>query len=189
MALASYQSYLARRISTEFSESEYIGKAIACILVVSFVGVPTVILVSEEPRAKYFFLTSLIFVIATSVLLFVFVPKILTRRKADRCSIRNAIRESTLNVSQQLRGNFVLQTPQDTSGSFQFAAQSSDLDSSLGSGVKILSRPEDVQEITKENEKLKSQLADARLRLSELQGLVSEQTAAPGKDNAEGNDN
>jgi len=72
---ASYHSYRARGIATEFAESDFIGKAIACMLLVSFVGVPTMIIVSDEPRARYFVMTSIIFVLCTAILLFIFIPK------------------------------------------------------------------------------------------------------------------
>ena len=51
------------------------------MLLVSFVGVPTMIIVSDEPKAKYFVLTSIIFVLCTAVLLFIFIPKVLATNR------------------------------------------------------------------------------------------------------------
>jgi len=100
LVFASYQAYKARSISTEFAESEYIGKAIACMLLVSFVGVPTMIIVVDEPPAQFFVLTSIIFVLCTSVLVFIFVPKILQNKRApDTAHVKHAIRSSMTNTS------------------------------------------------------------------------------------------
>lgn len=81
LSVAAYQSYLARKISTQFAESEYIAQN--CMLLVSFVGIPTMIIVSDEPRAYYFVMASIIFVLCASVLLFIFVPKIIYARAND----------------------------------------------------------------------------------------------------------
>lgn len=53
---AMYQAYHARTISLEFSESEFIGKAIASCMLVCFVGVPVMVIVTDSPRAYFFVL-------------------------------------------------------------------------------------------------------------------------------------
>ena len=53
---AMYQAYHARTISLEFSESEFIGKAIAACMLVCFVGIPVMVIVTDQPRAYFFVL-------------------------------------------------------------------------------------------------------------------------------------
>jgi len=84
MGFASYQSYLARKISTEFQESDHIGRAVLSMTLVSFVGVPTMILVSDDPPARYFVTVSIIFVLCAVVLISIFVPKVIYVRKQKR---------------------------------------------------------------------------------------------------------
>ena len=54
LAVALYQAYVARDISVEFAESEYILKALCCAMLVSLVGVPVMIIATEEPAAFFF---------------------------------------------------------------------------------------------------------------------------------------
>lgn len=75
------QAYQARNISTELSESTYIFRAMCLILYGSFLGIPIVIIARDNAEAYYFVVTGLIFVICSSVLLLIFMPKILASRK------------------------------------------------------------------------------------------------------------
>ena len=79
--LANVQAYRARDISDDFSESKYIGIAMACILQIFLVGIPLLFLVHESPPAFFFIIVSIIFVIAMSMLLLIFVPKFIAANK------------------------------------------------------------------------------------------------------------
>lgn len=79
--LACIQAYRSREISDEFSESKYVGLTVASWLQVFVVGFPVMFLVSENPTATYFLRSSIIFVACMSLLLFIFVPKVLIHRK------------------------------------------------------------------------------------------------------------
>lgn len=94
LLLASYQSYQARAIATEFAETEYITRAIVCMLLVCFVGVPIMIIVSEDPKANYFAMASIIFVLCTAVLYFIFVPKVKANLKGG-FDAKRAIRQAS----------------------------------------------------------------------------------------------
>ena len=48
---------------------------------ISIVGVPLLILVYNDPTAYYFLWTSMIFVVSTTILLLIFVPKVMRWRK------------------------------------------------------------------------------------------------------------
>jgi hypothetical protein len=72
-----YESYHARDISTEFSESDYILKALVSILLVGFIGVPVAVMARENRIAFVFACTGMIFVVCMSLLTLLFVPKVM----------------------------------------------------------------------------------------------------------------
>mmetsp|Transcript_26544 Transcript_26544/g.48152 ORF Transcript_26544/g.48152 Transcript_26544/m.48152 type:complete len:771 (-) Transcript_26544:182-2494(-) len=87
VVLANVQAYMARHISDEFSESKYIAIAMASMLQMVIIGVPFSFLVSDKPEARFFVNAGMIFVITMSLLLLIFVPKIIyvrRRRSTDR---------------------------------------------------------------------------------------------------------
>lgn len=163
LILAAYQSYVARGIATEFAESEYIGKAIACMLLVSFVGVPTVIIVSGDPRARFFVTASIICVLCTAVLLFIFVPKIHAYRK------KSFNRKSLIQKSARKRAILGLESSPPSSP--DPIDQNGDIFSS--GGIKILSRPQDIERLNNENMNLRSENQDLIRQVSELRSLTS----------------
>jgi gamma-aminobutyric acid type B receptor len=78
--VANWQSYVARDIRSEFSESRCIAIAMACILQASLTGVPILFLTQEIPTVRYVVFVLMIFVVNAVVLLLIFVPKILSER-------------------------------------------------------------------------------------------------------------
>ena len=129
LLLASYQSYLARHIATEFGESENIGRAISSMLLLSSVGVPTVVIVSDDPKARFFVTSSIIFVLCSSVLLFIFVPKILAAMHCSFNADRTIQRTMDTLKKQSARHHNPGTSSQDSSGQF---------------GVEILNRPREI---------------------------------------------
>jgi len=91
LVLAIVQSYKARTISDEFSESKYVGIVVICWLQLLVVSLPLMFIVDTNPRASYFLKTALIFVTSTSLLLLIFVPKMVLnrRQKNDKHYNRN----------------------------------------------------------------------------------------------------
>lgn len=75
LVAAGWESYKARNLSTEFSESQYVFRALVSTLSVAFVGIPLVLLTDENPNALAFASSAIIFVSSTSILLFMFLPK------------------------------------------------------------------------------------------------------------------
>jgi 7 transmembrane sweet-taste receptor of 3 GCPR len=71
-----YQAYQARHLSTEFSESRYIFKALLIIMLALFVGVPVVALSYENPSAVAFISSAMVTIVCMTVLLYIFIPKI-----------------------------------------------------------------------------------------------------------------
>lgn len=82
LLFAVLQAYHARSISTELQESSYIFTAMAFILVVSFIGIPVLVVAQSNVYALYFIQAGLIFVICTSILTLIFIPKIVALRKS-----------------------------------------------------------------------------------------------------------
>jgi len=81
LLLANFQSYKARHIKTDFNESGHVGIAMLSILQIFLVGTPLVFLVNDNPPAKFFVLTAMVCVICLSVLLVMFIPKIVSSCK------------------------------------------------------------------------------------------------------------
>lgn len=86
VVMANVQAYKARRYGTEFSESRYIALAMICILQVMVVVLPLIFLVRDNPPAHFFVTLGYIAAICLSVLLLIFVPKILVMRQPEPTS-------------------------------------------------------------------------------------------------------
>jgi gamma-aminobutyric acid type B receptor len=77
LIIANFQAYQARHIHVEFSESQYIGMVMVCMLQAFLVGAPVLLLMQENPVSTYIVQSILIFFTAFSILVFIFVPKVL----------------------------------------------------------------------------------------------------------------
>jgi hypothetical protein len=73
--VANWWAYQARNIETEYQESRYIGISMASVLQAWCMGIPILIVVWDNPQAKFFVEAGIIFVTALAVLLLIFVPK------------------------------------------------------------------------------------------------------------------
>jgi len=76
LLMALIQLYRARNISVEYSESKYIAIALGGNLQVFLTGLPILVLVNDSPQVLFFVRSSLVFALAMSMLLLIFVPKI-----------------------------------------------------------------------------------------------------------------
>lgn len=83
LILALWQAYLARNITTEFSESKHIAMAMIMIFQSLFIGVPIMVIVNGQPAPQLFVLSAIVFIIVVAMLLLIFVPKIQIMRKGD----------------------------------------------------------------------------------------------------------
>lgn len=117
MVFALYEAYRARNISIEFAETSYILNSILCILLVCFVGIPVIIIASDDPKARFFVVACIIFVICTSLLLQLFIPKEKFRRKkrSIRSGLRSSIgsdQERQSSIGSDHEGLHILNNPQ-----------------------------------------------------------------------------
>jgi bacteriorhodopsin len=62
LIMSVYQSWNARKLSTEFSESKYIFITLTCCMVLIFVGAPVIILARDTPNAVVFLGSAINFV-------------------------------------------------------------------------------------------------------------------------------
>jgi 7 transmembrane sweet-taste receptor of 3 GCPR/5'-nucleotidase, C-terminal domain len=73
--MTAWQAFLARNISSEFSESTYLGIAVYSWLQLGLVGIPVLLLIdNSNVSARYSLWVGIIFILCMSMLLVVFVP-------------------------------------------------------------------------------------------------------------------
>jgi 7 transmembrane sweet-taste receptor of 3 GCPR len=80
LMFSNWWAYKSRNIETEYNENRYIGISMASMLQAWCMGIPILIVVWDNPQAKFFVETGIIFVTASAVLLLIFIPKILAIR-------------------------------------------------------------------------------------------------------------
>jgi len=174
LAAALYQAIEARDISLEFSETEYIFKALASAALVSVVGIPVMVIVTDNPSAYFFVLTCIIFALAFSLLMFIFLPKIqYFRQSKDKQSrtIKDAIHESSqkkkeisgtsLSLADNIEANTLGTAPRTAS----------DPSASSPDQLRVLDTPEMRKETNKENTQLKNEVANL---VAEIRSLKKE---------------
>ena len=167
--LASYQSYQSRGVATEFAESEHIAKSIMIMLLVSSVGVPTMILVSDDAKANYFAMTSIIFVFCSAVLLCIFVPKIKGSTKGST-DAKQAVRRTSAYMSK----------------TFDTREQAFESDSSDNvSGIRILQSPLMLEKYRAENEDLREEVTELKQRIAAMTGSSQNNTTSGEKPSEE----
>ena len=148
LAYAVYEAYVARNLSTEFAESENIAKALVLILSVCFLGIPIAIIAQDDSRSNFFVLAGIIFAIALSLLIFVFVPK---ERHRRRYSLQSGRSRSDAEIVRQSMSCWAEGTAQ--------SSRSSIGDQVLGMWVK---------DPTQETADLKRELCQLRRQVNEL---------------------
>jgi len=163
LLLAVYQAYVARNISTEFAESEHIAKALSLTLLVSFVTIPVMVIVTDEPRAFFFALTSVITVLCVSVLLFIFVPKIIYSGKETKDRVSKAITNSIRNVRNRSQG-FSNSAIECNSGTDSEAAEE---------GERILFHPDMRQDLLDQVTKLKRRVQELESQQQQQQEEIA----------------
>jgi hypothetical protein len=149
VGLAIFQAWKARNLSTEFAESKYIANALFISLIASVLTAPILIVVKDQPDAAAFISTALIFVLTSSTLGSIFIPKIIYHRKRTSFS------------STDFR-----------SGGSRFDASSTSSTSSIfsmGDGGERILTTKNQQTLTKEIKALERELAAAKKRERILQ--------------------
>jgi len=165
LALALYQVYNARSLSTEFAESEYIFKALFIAVLVCFVGIPVMVIVEGEPKAYFFLLSSIIFVLCSALLLFMFVPKIRFHFSPDKRKQKDTVRHF---ISKKYSTGPSSTVDQKTSDN-----RKASLDSATSWASTGPQQPSDDVDINKESAELKKTIETLTARVSELESLLT----------------
>jgi hypothetical protein len=100
LVIVNVQAYKARNIHDELSESKYIGIATLSMLQIFIVGVPLLVIVYHDPNAYFFVMCGIIFIICTTILFLIFVPKIIRwknppKRRDGQATYDNGIYSTT----------------------------------------------------------------------------------------------
>ncbi|CAB9518438.1 expressed unknown protein [Seminavis robusta] len=138
------QAYAARKISTEFAESDWIARAMSFIMVVSFVACPVLVIVEQDIAAGYFVSVALVFVVCMSVMGFIFVPKIMAGNQAG------ASKEAIQKTLKSMHGNSA-----DGRSTFQMTTVSQMSTDSEYEGALILDHPKKYDEMREELKQLR----------------------------------
>ena len=80
LCLANWWAYQARNIETEYHESRYIAISMASVLQAWCMGIPILIVVWDNPQAKFFVSAGIVFVTSLAVLALIFLPKVFAIR-------------------------------------------------------------------------------------------------------------
>ena len=102
LILGNWWNYVSRNIETEYGESRYIGISMAATLQAWGMGIPILVVVWDNPQARFFVESGIIFVTSLAFLTTVYLPKVLALR-ADRTKLNN--RKSEAFSSYQARAN------------------------------------------------------------------------------------
>ena len=160
LAYSAYQAYRARSISTEFAESDSIFKAITLILLVCFMGIPILIIASQNADAYFFVFTAIIVTTCCAVLLLIFIPKI-----KNRNAKRMRSRRSTVVQESEISSNFESYAAGPSSyaeGPSSYAERSS---LTVCEGIGIVNSPQQQEELREENKRLKKLLRQQRIAM------------------------
>lgn len=92
--VANYQAYRSRKMSIEFSESQYVAMIMAALLQAFLIGIPLLAMVANDPVSFFIVKSLLVFVVCIVVIVCMFVPKVLhlgdarkeAKKKAERIS-------------------------------------------------------------------------------------------------------
>ncbi|CAB9518280.1 Gamma-aminobutyric acid (GABA) B receptor [Seminavis robusta] len=151
---ACYEAYVARDVSTEYAESEYIFKSMATVLVVCFIGIPMAFVTEESTTVHRCTLAAVISACSLSFQLYIFVPKI----KFNRQAIRDVHGNSNNTASRRQSGVFRVSSTRSLSSE------------STGEefGVRVFNRKHRETDLVSEVHKLKKQNMKLQMEINTL---------------------
>lgn len=97
---SNVEAYKARNVDTDYGESSYIGLIMGSFLQIVMVGIPLYFLVDDNPTAKFFVTSSMVFLMCMSVLLLLFIPKWRNWRKKPTKESGNVVISGVSNNSR-----------------------------------------------------------------------------------------
>lgn len=93
LILGSWQAAITRHVETEYKESQFINLSLFSILQAWMMGIAILAVTYDDPQARFYVMSGIIFVTSACSLLFVFVPKILSLRDDIKKRGKNAYLE------------------------------------------------------------------------------------------------
>lgn len=160
LLFANQQAYVARKLSTEFAESDYIARAMSLIAIVAMLVVPVDMIAGENSNVHLFIMVSFVSTVAMSLLLYIFVPKIFYR--ADSATLKTAIRGSV--AALQLDNPSSLQFTEPSSA---FASHSHDI-----GGERVVIHPKILVDNKETNQKLEREKEQLISQVGRLQEYI-----------------
>lgn len=156
LLFALFQAYESRNLSVEFSESLYVFQALMLIMLSSLIGIPLLLLARDDANSYTFLACSIIFVICSSILSVIFVPKIQYLQKKQKDESSNS--ENTRSLERLSSPSELFQRGMSFSGRNGSTIRVSGLvePNSTGSGLKVYGAQtkeelfEEVRKLTKE---------------------------------------
>eukprot|EP00429_Kryptoperidinium_foliaceum_P003419 CAMPEP_0176006070 /NCGR_PEP_ID=MMETSP0120_2-20121206/2532_1 /TAXON_ID=160619 /ORGANISM="Kryptoperidinium foliaceum, Strain CCMP 1326" /LENGTH=288 /DNA_ID=CAMNT_0017338797 /DNA_START=391 /DNA_END=1257 /DNA_ORIENTATION=- len=185
---AILQSYRARHLTTEFSESEYVFKALLTSLLAVVIGVPVLMLARHNANASVFVESIILCVTSNSTLLYIFIPKILYSKQTEnqddrfRAALSSIVRKAAGSDRSDSKQGVRRHSGSDSSiqfgsdGSLVSASQATELSSSPKRGIKVL-EVKTKEELAIQNKALK--IENARLRRQVLHWTSSVGESSP----------
>ncbi|CAB9524750.1 acid type B receptor subunit 2 [Seminavis robusta] len=170
LVFSCYEAYQARDISTEYSETDYIFKALIVMCLVGSIGIPILIIAHDNPSAYFFVLSSITFVVCMSLLILILGPKVVAFYDLQMCSGGKTL---PLRFSRSRRGSCAFGS---SSAAKQSSVQSfSDGSAANVSGMLILKHPKTAESLAHknmllrvQNEELKKELKKSSAETPEL---------------------
>ncbi len=116
------KAFFSRHIETEYLESRYIGVCLASVLQAWLMGIPILVVVWSNSKARFFVETGIVFVTSQSVLLLIYIPKMLAVKKDRILELAQQKTQAYRKFSQRVKfpeeddgeqnsGGFVLPVP------------------------------------------------------------------------------
>lgn len=102
LILGNGWNYMSRNIETEYGESRYIGISMAATLQAWSMGIPILVVVWDNPQARFFVESGIIFVTSLAFLATVYLPKVVALR-ADRVKSKDTKTEAFSNYQGRAR--------------------------------------------------------------------------------------
>eukprot|EP00980_Cylindrotheca_fusiformis_P029600 scaffold23584_cov127-Cylindrotheca_fusiformis.AAC.3 len=167
---AVQQAYVARHISTQFAEAEWIFLVLLAVFMVTLLGLPVLFLVGSNPGARFFSLSVIVFIINFAILCLIFVPKV-KQGMLDAKALKEKQNSSNPGSSRLPLGDVGSNrisisgiNLSKTSDSGQVtSSDDEDLDDN-DSGIRILDPPKKVEKLEQKIEKLKQEIEILRRR-------------------------
>jgi hypothetical protein len=102
LILGNWWNYMSRNIETEYGESRYIGISMAATLQAWGMGIPILVVVWDNPQARFFVESGIIFVTSLAFLATVYLPKMFALRD-DRAKTKDSRTQAYSNYQARAK--------------------------------------------------------------------------------------